>query len=399
MIKRFLLVCLIPVLMTGCIQVGGYQIAKPIPSYEYHAPSKTRFSSSDLNASRKSGDYYVKINEQRNRHLPKAKPYTVRGVTYVPYASADNFEEIGIASWYGPGFHGKKTSNGETFNTNDLTAAHKLLPFNTRVKVTNLENGASVIVRINDRGPFTRERIIDLSQAAANKIGMIKKGTAKVHVQYVGGGTSSSVTSNYSNTSYGSSVTPQYVPSSAPVKNSAYNPYQGNAIYTPKDSASVSEALASAAGTGSSYSSGASESFGNSSSYADVPVYPETSSAPLYPDTSGSSIPPVSPAPSYDVPAYDNIGNNTTIIPETSYGDLSSNTVVGQLYLHLAVFKDRATAQRLSMELRRRKINNAIFNDNGFFVVQAGPYQNKTQVLKVKQYLHSKFPQSYLVIR
>ena len=148
MLKRFLLVCLIPILMTGCIQVGGYQIAQPIPSYDYKAPSKTRFSSSDLNASRKSGDYYVRINEQRNRHLPKAKPYTVRGVRYVPYASAENFEEIGIASWYGPGFHGKKTSNGEIFNTNDLTAAHKLLPFNTRVKVTNLENGASVIVRI-----------------------------------------------------------------------------------------------------------------------------------------------------------------------------------------------------------------------------------------------------------
>ena len=396
MFKRLFLVCLIPVIMTGCIQIGGYQVAKPIPSYEYKAPSKTHFSRSDLNATRKSGDYYLKINAQRNSHLPKAKPYTVRGVTYVPYASATNFEEIGIASWYGPGFHGKKTSNGEIFNTRELTAAHKLLPFNTRVKVTNLENGQSVIVRINDRGPFVRDRIIDLSQAAANRIGMIKKGTAKVHLQYVGGGNSTSSYNSSTNYGSGSVVTPQYVskPSSSTVTNT--NPYEGNIVYTPKGD-SVSEALASAS-VGSSATSGAIESFGNSPSYADIPV-----EDPIY-----SSVPTTSNTPSYDVPVYEqnlpvydnaNAANNPTMIPETSYSDLSSNTVVGQLYLHLAVLKDRATAQQLSMELRKRKIINAIFNDNGFFVVQAGPYQNKAQVLKVKQYLHSKFPQSYLVIR
>lgn len=91
------------------------------------------------------------------------------------------FVQEGIASWYGPGFQGRKTANGERFNTHEMTAAHKTLPFNTLVKVTNLENGSSVIVRINDRGPYVRGRIIDLSNAAKNEIQM--GGLAKVRIE------------------------------------------------------------------------------------------------------------------------------------------------------------------------------------------------------------------------
>lgn len=113
------------------------------------------------------------------------KPYTVRGKTYRPYTSAHGFTEVGVASWYGPGFHGKKTANGERYNQNALTAAHKLLPFNTDIRVTNLDNGRSVIVRINDRGPFVDNRIIDLSRKAAATIGMIGPGTARVRLEAV----------------------------------------------------------------------------------------------------------------------------------------------------------------------------------------------------------------------
>ncbi|HHH85059.1 MAG TPA: septal ring lytic transglycosylase RlpA family protein [Firmicutes bacterium] len=95
--------------------------------------------------------------------------------------------ERGIASWYGPGFHGRKTANGETYNMYEMTAAHKALPFNTRVKVIDLETGRSVIVRINDRGPFVAGRIIDLSYAAARALGMEKKGTAHVELQVIFG--------------------------------------------------------------------------------------------------------------------------------------------------------------------------------------------------------------------
>jgi rare lipoprotein A (peptidoglycan hydrolase) len=93
------------------------------------------------------------------------------------------FVQTGEATWYGKQFHGQRTASGETFNTYDLTAAHRTLPFGTMVKVTNLENGKSVIVRINDRGPFVRGRIIDLSYAAAREIGLHKSGAARVRLE------------------------------------------------------------------------------------------------------------------------------------------------------------------------------------------------------------------------
>ncbi|MFZ4592502.1 MAG: septal ring lytic transglycosylase RlpA family protein, partial [Ignavibacteria bacterium] len=95
--------------------------------------------------------------------------------------SNSDYMEEGTASWYGPGFHGRKTANGERFNTNDLTCAHKSLPFNTLLKVTNLENGRYTIVRVNDRGPFVHGRIVDLSNAAKTEIGM--GGLAKVRIE------------------------------------------------------------------------------------------------------------------------------------------------------------------------------------------------------------------------
>lgn len=96
------------------------------------------------------------------------------------------YKSKALASYYADKFHGRKTSNGEIFNMYDFTAAHKTLPFNTKVKVTNLENGKSVIVRINDRGPFAAGREIDLSKAAASELGMLKSGTAQVSLQIVG---------------------------------------------------------------------------------------------------------------------------------------------------------------------------------------------------------------------
>lgn len=95
------------------------------------------------------------------------------------------FLQTGVASYYGDGFHGKKTANGETFNKNALTAAHRTLPFDTRVRVTNLTNGKKVTVRINDRGPYADGRIIDLSEKAGKKIGLGATGTATVRLEIV----------------------------------------------------------------------------------------------------------------------------------------------------------------------------------------------------------------------
>ncbi|MFO1153339.1 MAG: septal ring lytic transglycosylase RlpA family protein [Rhodospirillales bacterium] len=94
-----------------------------------------------------------------------------------------SFVQRGLASWYGPGFHGKKTASGDTFDQNDLTAAHRKLPLGTKATVTNLENGKQVDVEINDRGPYVGGRVIDLSKAAAEKIDMKGDGTARVKVE------------------------------------------------------------------------------------------------------------------------------------------------------------------------------------------------------------------------
>ena len=95
--------------------------------------------------------------------------------------------EVGVASWYGPEFHGRRTSNREVFDMNEMTAAHKTLPFGTRVMVTNLDNDRTAVVRINDRGPFVKGRIIDVSYAAARVLGMVGPGTARVRIEVLPG--------------------------------------------------------------------------------------------------------------------------------------------------------------------------------------------------------------------
>lgn len=100
-------------------------------------------------------------------------------------APAPGWEETGVASWYGPGFHGRRTASGERFDMEAMTAAHRTLPFGTRVRVQNLDNGRAAEVRINDRGPFARGRVIDVSRAAARDLGMLGAGTARVRLRVV----------------------------------------------------------------------------------------------------------------------------------------------------------------------------------------------------------------------
>lgn len=155
------------------------------------------------------------------------KPYTVNGKTYYPMSSAVGFSETGEASWYGPSFHGKKTASGETYNQYAYTAAHKTLPFGTRVRVTNLSNGLSAVVVINDRGPFKDGRIIDLSNAAAKKISMIGTGTARVRIVAIGTATSASL-NNASAKSYDVASNIDKKSASATTTNaSAYGSYTG----------------------------------------------------------------------------------------------------------------------------------------------------------------------------
>ncbi|HSP01771.1 MAG TPA: septal ring lytic transglycosylase RlpA family protein [Thioalkalivibrio sp.] len=122
--------------------------------------------------------------EARSRYGNPAS-YEVFGQTYHVMDSADGHVERGVASWYGTKFHGRRTSSGEPYDMYAMTAAHTRLPLPTYVQVTNLDNGRSVVVKVNDRGPFARNRIIDMSYAAAHRLGMVEQGTARVEVRAI----------------------------------------------------------------------------------------------------------------------------------------------------------------------------------------------------------------------
>jgi rare lipoprotein A len=148
-------------------------------TYYHHKYSEPKSYSTDKN------NYSSSVSSKNYKH-PTMRPYVVRGVKYYPAVVSVGDKFNGTSSWYGPKFHGKFTSNGERYNMYDMTAAHKTLPMNTIVKVTNRRNKKSTVVRINDRGPFVANRIIDLSKSAAKKIGMIGAGTAPVTLEILG---------------------------------------------------------------------------------------------------------------------------------------------------------------------------------------------------------------------
>lgn len=156
-------------LLSGCSSNSRYQISQD------KAPLRvpTELEMQDA----------VVTNESKS--VAASRKYTVLGKSYTPMKSEVGYKEEGIASWYGRKFHGYYTSNGEVFNMFSMTAAHKTLPLPSFVKVTNLHNGRSAIVRVNDRGPFHEDRIIDLSYAAAYKLGYHANGTAKVKLEAI----------------------------------------------------------------------------------------------------------------------------------------------------------------------------------------------------------------------
>jgi rare lipoprotein A len=159
-------------LSTGCSRKSKY-------SYYKYDLSKIKTYSENKE------DYDTGLSAKAYKH-PTFRPYRVHGKKYYPHDTEVGEIYKGNASWYGPDFHGKLTSNGERYNMYEMTAAHKTLPMNTVVKVTNLKNGLTAVVRINDRGPFVATRIIDLSNSAARKIEMIKDGTAPVKIEVLG---------------------------------------------------------------------------------------------------------------------------------------------------------------------------------------------------------------------
>ena len=160
------------VFMLGCSRKSRYNYTK------YDRSQITTYSAN-------KNDYDTGLSAKAYKH-PTMNPYRIHGIKYYPHDTDVGNVYKGNASWYGPDFHGKLTSNGERYNMYDMTAAHKTLPMHTVVKVTNLKNGLTAIVRINDRGPFVATRIIDLSNSAARKIDMVGDGTAPVKIEVLG---------------------------------------------------------------------------------------------------------------------------------------------------------------------------------------------------------------------
>jgi len=151
-------------MVAALLALAGCGTMNPFPQHVYSTPPKE----------------YSSV--PKKPYDPKTRPYMVMGKTYYPLKSADGYDEVGMASWYGKDFHGNKTANGEIYNMYALSAAHKTLPLGTQVRVTNLENSESVILTINDRGPFVAGRILDLSYGAADKLGTVDRGVVKVRI-------------------------------------------------------------------------------------------------------------------------------------------------------------------------------------------------------------------------
>ncbi len=164
------IVLVIVVALAGCGSRGGY--------YKDDGPPRG-ISKSDIERIPDAVPKLEPLSETGNR------PYTALGKKYYPMKSAHGYKQKGVASWYGKKFHGARTSSGEKYDMFAMTAAHRTLPLPTYVKVRSLKNGKSVIVKVNDRGPFLHNRVIDLSYAAAYKLGVVATGTGLVEVTAV----------------------------------------------------------------------------------------------------------------------------------------------------------------------------------------------------------------------
>ncbi len=197
--KQLATVIALAIFLTGCSSTGEHQSLIPIPWK--HRPTAKNTDAPKLPPAKSGrGGYYkddgpgenpppglLELPDAEVKAEPYAKwanrPYSVFGQTYTPILHEDPFVQTGVASWYGVKFHGQKTSSGEPYDMYKMTAAHPTLPIPSYARVTSVETGKSVVVRINDRGPFHASRIIDVSYTAALKLGLLGKGSHQVEVE------------------------------------------------------------------------------------------------------------------------------------------------------------------------------------------------------------------------
>ncbi len=267
------------------------------------------------------------------------KPYNIYGVNYSPRTDILQYEEEGVASWYGSKFHGHLTSNGEVYNVFSMTAAHKTLPLPSYVRVTNLDNYRTAIVRVNDRGPFHDNRIIDLSYSAAYKLGIFPGGTGRVKLELI---------SSPAMASQESFATPI-----AKLPDIPYQPV------TPSERPSRS-----------------------SNEFVERPYNPAGTATVAAPSA------PSQVTPTRNTPAQ---ARNTA----ASRQQLATASSAEGCYIQLLASSDKAKVQRLGNELQQQlSVPTAIETVNGLFRLLAGPLQNNAQhVLDTVR--SGEYPQAY----
>lgn len=175
------------VVVSGCVGSDSARNSKSktVVTSSEHINNETKFSSKEFGVKGSPRVTAAKRTRKGGGRFQIGKPYKIRGKWYKPKEDP-NLKEVGLASWYGPNFHGRLTANGEIYDQYGISAAHPTMPLPSYASVTNLENGRKITVRVNDRGPFSRNRVIDLSAKAAELLGYTKQGVAKVKVEYVG---------------------------------------------------------------------------------------------------------------------------------------------------------------------------------------------------------------------
>ncbi len=268
--------------------------------------------------------------------------YTVLGKNYEVWNGMTSYIEEGTASWYGPNFHGKKTSMGETYNQKGISAAHKNVPLPSYLKVTNLKTGQRLVVRVNDRGPFVGDRIIDLSEGAARQLGVYGPGTAKVRLEYLNIASNGSVTNAQGSAS----------------QSSTSSSYQGQAKTdsdTPVSSSSTFPVEGGFTGQSGWVNSDGWISYDNKAvNRAKTPTQ--------------SSV------------SYNNQQNNSTsVVASSGY------------YVQMAATSDQTKAQEIcSMMAKRLGTSVKVQNQNGIFKVLAGPFSSEEQARAMAQQAKSQ---------
>lgn len=292
--------------------------------------------------------------------------YKIKGRRYSP-TETYNFTQKGVASWYGPGFHGKLTANGEIFNQNDLTAAHKTLQLPSIIRVTNLENGRSVILRVNDRGPFAHDRILDVSERGAIVLGFKHKGTAKIKLEVLADASKevAAMAKNKQNTrGYEIALNkngykPPAVRASNIVQTAQYN--RPSARVSARPSAIIPSTKPEAV---TQISLSAPQPYSSQGSV----MAPPSQAAPLR-----------KPMPVQTQPLSATARNQITTNNQVTASNIS-NLGVGKIYVQAGSFSQEQNALTLSNRLStygQSKVYMTKVNNKPFFRVRLGPYENR----------------------